>query len=173
MDEGTTSLLLKLLDEYGVRLHVLLAKIVVREDVPDELLQELFLKLRRADSFARSPRPEQYLFRSAINLAFDWRRRSRRRPAPLIGDATCSQPSPDEQVIHREELQRVMSAVEGLPPADRELVVMRFLHGSSYEELAVHTGSTPHRMRALCSKAIGRLRKQLDSTQVTEVSDVE
>ena len=79
LDEGTTSLLLKLLDEYGVRLHVLLAKIVMREDVADELLQELFLKLGRADGFAKSLRPEQYLFRSAINVAFDWRRRSRRR----------------------------------------------------------------------------------------------
>jgi RNA polymerase sigma factor (sigma-70 family) len=63
--------------------------------------------------------------------------------------------------------------VEQLPPVDRELVVMRFLHGSSYEELADQLGSTPHRVRALCSKAVARLRKQLDPNQVTESSDVE
>jgi RNA polymerase sigma factor (sigma-70 family) len=175
LDETTTYQLLRLLDEYGVRLHSLLAKIAVREDVAEELLQELFLKLRQAPGFARSPRPEQYLFRSAINLAFDWRSRKRGSvaPIPLNGDETCSQPSPVEQAIHREELERVMHAVERLPPMDRELVVMRFLHGSSYEELAVQLGSTSHRVRALCSKAVSRLRRQLAARPATEVFDVE
>jgi RNA polymerase sigma-70 factor (ECF subfamily) len=174
LDE-TTSHLLRLLDEYGVRLYALLAKIAVREDVADDLLQELFLKLRMADGFMQAPRPDQYLFRSAINLAFDWRSRRRRSvtSVPLNGNEACSRPSPVEQAIRREELERVMLAVERLSPTDRELVVMRFLHGSSYEELADHLGSTPHRVRALCSKAVARLRRQLDSIQATESSDVE
>jgi len=174
LDE-TTTLLLRLLDEYGVRLHALLAKITVREDVAEELLQDLFLKLCKADGLAQAPRPEQYLFRSAINLAFDWRSRKRREfdAAPLNGEEACSRPSPIEHAICREELGRVMLAVEQLPPVDRELVVLRFLHSSSYEELADQLGSTPHRVRALCSKAVARLRKQLDPNQVTECSDVE
>jgi RNA polymerase sigma-70 factor (ECF subfamily) len=175
LDETTTAKLLRLLDEYGVRLHSLLARIAVREDAADELLQDLFLKLSRADGFAQARRPEQYLFRSAINLAFDWRSRNRRGVAslPLDGQETCSRPSPIEQAISREEMERVMSAVEKLPTADRELVVMRFLHGSSYEELADQRGSTPHSVRAACSKAVARLRQQLDSPQAKEVSDVE
>jgi RNA polymerase sigma-70 factor (ECF subfamily) len=164
-----------LLDEFGVRLHSLLARVAVRRDVADELLQELFLKLRRADGFAHAPRPEQYLFRAAINLAFDWRSRSRRSvvPVSLNGEVKCSRPSPVEEAIHREELERVMAAVERLAPGDRELVIMRFLHGSSYEELADHLGSTPHCVRALCSKAVARLRQQLGSSQAKEVFDVE
>jgi DNA-directed RNA polymerase specialized sigma24 family protein len=66
-----------------------------------------------------------------------------------------------------------MSAVEKLPPADRELVTMRFLHGSSYEELADQRGSTPHSLRAMCSKVVARLRQQLDFPQAREDSDVE
>jgi RNA polymerase sigma factor (sigma-70 family) len=164
----TTSLLLQLLDEYGVRLHALLTKITLRADVAEELLQDLFLKLREADGLAQAPRPEQYLFRSAINLAFDWRSRKRReiQAAPLNGEERCSRPSPIENAIRREELERVMLAVDQLPPTDRELVVLRFLHGSSYEELADDMGSTPHRVRALCSKAVVRLRNQLDPNQV-------
>jgi RNA polymerase sigma-70 factor (ECF subfamily) len=159
LDE-TTSLLLRLLDEYGVRLHALLTKITLREDVAEELLQDLFLKLRKADGFAHAPRPEQYLFRSAINLAFNWRSRKGREvhAAPLNGEEACSRPSPIEHAIRREELERVMLAVERLPPRDRELVVLRFLHGSSFEELADQLSSTPHRVRALCSKAVVRLR---------------
>jgi RNA polymerase sigma factor (sigma-70 family) len=171
----TTFLLLRLLDEYGVRLHALLAKIALREDVAEELLQDLFLKLCEADGLAQAPRPEQYLFRSAINLAFDWRSSKGREinAAPLNGVETCSRPSPIEHAIRHEELERVMLAVEQLPPMDRELVVLRFLHGSSYEVLADQLGSTPHRVRALCSKAVLRLRKKLDPNQETENSDVE
>ena len=66
-----------------------------------------------------------------------------------------------------------MLAMEQLSPTDRELVVLRFLHGTSYEELADQLGPTPHRVRALCSKAVGRLRKQFDPHQIEESSDVE
>ena len=174
LDE-TTSLLLSLLDKYGVRLHALLAKITLREDDAEELLQDLFLRLRKAGGLGRAPNPEQYLFRSAINLAFDWRSRKGRdvKVTPLIGEEACSRPSPIEHAICREELERVMLAVEQLPPTDRELVVLRFLHGSSYEELAEKSGSTPHRVRALCSKAVTRLRKQLDPNPIVEKADVE
>jgi len=174
LDE-TTSLLLRLLNEHGVRLHALLAKITLRSDVAEELLQDLFLKLRKADGLARASRPEQYVFRSAINIAFDWRSRKGREvnAAPLNGEEACSRPSSIEHVMGREELDRVMLAVEQLPPTERELVVLRFLHGSSYEKLADQIGSTPHRVRALCSKAVLRLRKQLDPDYIMESSDAE
>ncbi len=171
LDE-TTSRLLALLDEHGVRLHALLTRITLREEAADDLLQELFLKLRQAEGFAAADRPEQYLFRAAIHLAFDWRRR-RRQASPLREDVACGRGTPVEQAIRREELARVMAAVEQLPPADRELLVLRFLHGSSYEELAAHVGSTAHRVRALCCKAVARLRRRLDEARTTEMTDVE
>ena len=174
LDEAT-SRLLALLDAHGVRLHVLLTRITLREEAADDLLQELFLKLRKAEGFAAADRPEQYLFRAAIHLAFDWRRRRRQAPPPLPlrEDTACERRTPVEQAIRREELDRVMAAVERLPPADRDLLVLRFLHRSSYEELAAHLNSTAHRVRALCCKAVGRLRRQLDRARTTEMSDVE
>jgi RNA polymerase sigma factor (sigma-70 family) len=130
--------------------------------------------INSAPGFAEAPHPEQYLFRAAINLAFDWRKRDRRWAAsvPLTGQESSSQLSPVEQTIHNEDLERIMSAVERLPVTDRELVVMRFLHGSPYEELAVQLGSTPHRVRALCSKALARLRHQLNAISTKEANDV-
>ncbi len=172
LDE-TTSRLLALLEEHGVRLHALLTRITLREEAADDLLQDLFLKLRQAAGFVAANRPEQYLFRAAIHLAFDWRRRRRQAPPPLPEDVACERGTPVEQAIQREELERVMAAVEQLPPADRELLVLRFLHRSSYEDLAAHLGSTPHRVRALCCKAVARLRRRLDRARTTEMTDVE
>jgi RNA polymerase sigma-70 factor, ECF subfamily len=169
------SLLLRLLDEYGVRLHALLTKITLREDVAEELLQELFLKLFNSDGFSKAPHPEHYLFRSAINLSFDWRSRVKdsMKVAPLTGQEPCSRPPPLDRMLHREAMERVMLVVEQLPPADRSLVVLRFLDGSSYEELAEQMESTPHRVRAHCSRVMARLRKQLDPGHGKELEHVD
>ena len=172
LDEPTI-LLLELLDAYGVRLHALFAKLALRDDVADELLQELFLKLYQTTGFMQASRPEMYLFRSAINLAFDWRRRTQRTAGfvPLLGNEVGQAPAPVDEASRREELDRVLTAVSALSPSDRELVTLRFLHGSSYEELAELSGSTPHRIRARCAKAISRLRTQLEPSPSKELAD--
>jgi RNA polymerase sigma-70 factor (ECF subfamily) len=163
LDEKT-SLLLRLLAEYGVELHQLLTKITLREDVAEDLLQELFLKLWRTGRITEATKPKAYLYQSAMNLAFDWRIRRRHEinGVNLNGKAAPMSRSPEEDIIHREDLNRVLSAMEELPARDQELVAMRYLGGSSYEELAGQLFSTPHCLRALCSKAVVRLRKLLD-----------
>ena len=72
--------LVDLLDSCGTRLHALLAKFTARRDVADELLQDLFVRILRTSGIVEAPNPEAYLFRAAINLAFDWRKRTRRTP---------------------------------------------------------------------------------------------
>ena len=73
-----TDRLLKLLAEHGGRLHLLLVRLTLREDVAEDLLQDLFLRLCRSDGMLGATRPEKYLFRTAINLAFEWRRKNRK-----------------------------------------------------------------------------------------------
>jgi RNA polymerase sigma-70 factor (ECF subfamily) len=163
LDEKT-SLLLRLLAEYGVELHQLFTKITLRDDVAADLLQDLFLRLWKAGNIMEANNPRAYLFQSAMNLAFDWRRRQRHecKGAALNREVVPMSLSPIDDVIRREDLNLVLSAMEELSPSDRELVVLRFLHGSSYEELAGQLCRTPHCVRALCSKAVARLRKLLD-----------
>lgn len=166
MDEATARLL-DLLDEFGRRLHVVLVKITLREEVAEELLQELFLKLRASSGFANASHPERYLFRTAIHLAFDWRKRHAREAAhtsPLENQADAS-PAASHEIEQREDLERVLQAVEQLPPDDRDLIVMRFLQGTSYEALASHFDTTPHRLRATCSRIIAGLREQLAASE--------
>jgi RNA polymerase sigma-70 factor (ECF subfamily) len=160
LDEATGKIL-GLLDEHGGRLHKLLVKLTLRKDVAEDLLQDLFLRLSTSKGFLRSPNPERYLFRAAINLAFDWRKRDRRASAAreLTDQDAAQQECPVEKLIRREELERILAAMDRLSEAHRELITMRYINGLSYDELAEHLDSTPHCVRALCSKAIVRLRK--------------
>jgi RNA polymerase sigma-70 factor (ECF subfamily) len=155
---------LALLADHGARLHALLTRLTLREDVAEDLLQELFLKLTQRPGFGRAQDPVAYAFRAAINLAFDWRRARKKVPRmePASDDLVGRGGSPPREAARREELQRVLDALVRLPGLNREIVVMRYLEQHSYETIAGQFGKTPHQVRALCHKALSRLRSLLD-----------
>ncbi|MFC1597414.1 RNA polymerase sigma factor [Planctomycetota bacterium] len=162
MDE-TTGQLLNLLDEFGTRLHALLTRITLRQDAAEDLMQELFLRLQHSEAFGHSSQPDRYLFRAAINLAFDWRRANCRPEigSAFLDDEPVQPPAPIEGLIRSEELECILSALEQLSNADRELITLRYIEGEAHDDLAKRLGRTRHQVRALCSKAIARLRRQV------------
>ena len=156
--------LVDLLDSCGTRLHALLAKFTARRDVADELLQDLFVRILRTSGIVEAPNPEAYLFRAAINLAFDWRKRTRRAPvvALLEDDVATDNIGPLDRMVQHESVERVLAAIEQLSEQDRELISLRFLQGESPEWIAERWDSTPHQIRSRCSKAVARLRKLVE-----------
>jgi RNA polymerase sigma-70 factor (ECF subfamily) len=158
-----TDKLLRLLDDHGGRLHALLAKLTLSEDAAEDLLQDLFLRLSNSNGLLRATSPERYLFRTAINSAFAWRKRNQRARAmgELSDGDTTQWEQPIDKAVRREEIERVLAAMDGLSETSRELLTLRYLEGLSYDQMADSLGSTPHRVRALCSKAIARLRKRM------------
>ncbi len=162
--DDATDTLLRLLDEHGGRLHVLLVKLTLSEDAAEDLLQDLFLRLSCSNGLLEAASPERYLFRTAINLAFTWRKRNQR--ARSLGELSdgCITSSSDqliEKLVRREQVQHVLAALDRLPATSRELLTLKYLEGLSYDEIATVLNSTPHRVRALCSKAVARLRKRV------------
>jgi len=70
--------LLDLLDKSGADLYALLTRLTLREDVAEELMQELFIKLNNSRGAGNAVNLNAYARKSAINLAFDWRRSQKR-----------------------------------------------------------------------------------------------
>ena len=155
--------LVRLLDAHGARLHRLLSKLTANQDVADDLLQELFLRQFESKAIVKAPNQEAYLFRSAINLAFDWRRRDRTdQELPLLEiDVACGDELPADQMVIRETTRQVLEAMQQLSDRDRELLSLRYIQGESNEWIAQRWGSNPHQIRSRCSKALARLRKIL------------
>ena len=155
-----------LLDQCGPRLHRLLAKLTAYNlDTADELLQDLFLKMLTSTSFAAASNPEAYLFRSAINLAFDWRKKNSKSAGVLLESDLISETAPPvDRLIATEEIDEILSAMQQLSESDRDLISLRFIQGESNEWIAKRTQSTTHKVRARCSKAVARLRKILATT---------
>lgn len=156
--------LLELLDRSGASLHALLTRLTLRQDVAEELMQDLFLRLNTAKDQGGIDCWYAYARRTAINLAFDWRRRERsRRSCPLDESVECvSQAgSPLSKLIESEELEQVLAAIGRLRSSSREAFVLRYIQQESYEQIAGQLGKTPHHVRALCSRAMNALRGML------------
>ena len=91
--------LLELLDKSGTNLYSLLTRLTLREDVAEELMQELFIKLSNTRGMNKIANWDAYAHKAAINLAFDWRRSHKR--AALRLEQVRRPASADESPLSR------------------------------------------------------------------------
>ena len=163
--------LLTLLDTHGGRLHALLTRLTLREDVARDLMQDLFLNLRASGGFAAALDPAAYARRAAVNLAMEWRRgraRERREPGGPDPEGVAPGRSPVEGLIDAEAVAQILDVASELPESAREAFVLRFVGQESYGEIGRALGKTPHQARGLCHAAVRQLRQQLRPQQQQE-----
>lgn len=155
--------LLRLLETHGPQLYAMLVRLTLRADVAEDLLQELFLKMRDAAGLPKAQNARAYVFRAAIHLAFDWRR-ARRTFEPLSHEPAAAGQSPIDSLIDQEELEQVVDAMQLLSETVRQCLVLRYVQHQEYAEIAGQLGKTEHQVRALCHKGVGQLRDFLSPT---------
>jgi RNA polymerase sigma factor (sigma-70 family) len=109
-------------------------------DVAD-LRQEVYVRVYEAArrQIPGSARP--FVFTTARNLLINLVRRERIVPIEAIGEldtlrVASDEAGPDRTVMAREELRRLQSALDQLPPRCREAIVLRQVEGLSQREIA-------------------------------------
>lgn len=154
---------LELLEAHGTQLYALLARITLRDDVAEDLLQDLAMRLQAARGFAQAANPAAYAVRAATHLAFDWRKQcKRRRERPLpSAELAAGDPSPVSRLAQDEQVRLVLEAAGKLPRLCREAFVMRLIQQMPYDTIGKELGKTAHQVRALCHKAVKGVRKRL------------
>ena len=154
---------LELLDSHGERLHGLIAKLTLSQDITGDLMQELFIQLSNSRSFDKAKDPFAYAYRAAMNVAFDWRRRSKPRCQSLNKHCAVAANSSSvvAELVQAEELAEVLDAMAQLSDLAREVVVIHYIEQEPYEQVAMRLGKKPSHVRSVSSKAIARLRELL------------
>ena len=157
----------RLLTSHGPSLHALLTRLTLRPDVAEDLMQDLFLQLARSNGFDQATDRVAYAFRCAINLAMAWRRQRRSRPAiaAIVVEPPDTHKTTLGGIIDAEQLNRTLDALDLLSEESRQIVVLRFIQDQPYETIARQIGRTAHTTRALCHKAIRRLRAVLNEKE--------
>jgi RNA polymerase sigma-70 factor (ECF subfamily) len=131
--------------------------------VQDTLLRSLkhldHFEHRRAGAF------NAYLRQALVNRIRDEVRRAQRRPAPVdlqYADHTDEAPSPFDQAVGRETMDRYDAALELLTPEDREAIICRIEFEWSYAEVAAALGKpSEDAARMAVSRALVRLGAEM------------
>jgi RNA polymerase sigma-70 factor (ECF subfamily) len=135
-------------------------------DQAEDLTQETLLRAWRHRRRLRDPdRARVWLFKIAANLWRDRVRRARRRPDPTTTSADelpSSNVPPDKQLIDREDVQRTVDAMDGLPPRQREVLYLYACEELSLAEIADVLDISSNAVKASLSLARKRMRRQLE-----------
>jgi RNA polymerase sigma-70 factor (ECF subfamily) len=170
--QNNVDILLKLLERKGPSLHALLTRLTLREDVAEDLMQELFIKLSSSNRLDHVSNLAAYARTCAMNIAFDWRRREMR--LRTCSDEYLDPESNDKSALSRlvesEQVQIVLNAAEKLSKVQRQVFVMRYIEQYSFEQIAHEVNKTPHHVRALASRAMRRVRETCSRVQVSQPS---
>ena len=110
----------------------------------EDVAQEAFLKAYRSVDEMREPaRLKTWLYSIARFTAVDWIRRKRRDPLrALPEDAARELPERPAAESKEERTVRVMDVIQGLKEEHREIMLLRYVRGLSYAQIARETGST-------------------------------
>jgi RNA polymerase sigma-70 factor (ECF subfamily) len=135
-------------------------------DTQDVVQETVVAALRRIEGLdiAGEGALQAYLRRALKNRLTDLYRRVPRSPnrEEITEEIVATDPSPLEQAIGKEALERYESALERLSPGDREAIILRIEMCCGYDEIATALGkSSAAHARVAVSRALARLSREM------------
>lgn len=108
----------------------------------DDVIQETYARLVAAESVAHIHDAKSYTFQIAGSVVIDHLRRMKVVPISSVPDldyleVVSDDPSPERQVIDRDELTRLAHMIAVLPGKVRDVFTLRRVHGLSQREVAL------------------------------------
>ena len=127
----------------------------------DDIVQETYTRLLRAQANGGVRYPKAFLFTAARNAAFDLFRRRGAKPTEAVTDLvelTVLEdiPGVGEQMNQSYELEVLADAVRALPDRCRQVIMLRYLDGLAYKEIAVQLGISAETVKVHMAKGMRR-----------------
>ena len=135
----------------------------------EDVTQTTFVNALRALERGEYPRnPSSWLLAIAHNLVRQRWRQAAARPTEieLVGDVAAG--TPDDEI----ELDDLVKALQRIPPAQREALVMRELEGRPYVEIAELLGITNSALETLLFRARRSLADELENLVTCQTAEL-
>ena len=159
-----------LVECYQRQVYNLCLRLLASAEAAEDATQEAFIAAyRRIDSF-RGGNFRAWLLRIAANASYDELRRQRRRPAASLEAAMATQgaaqsPSPaagpEDEALRMELNAHLQLGLATLPPDQRLAIILRDVHGLSYEELAEVMHCSIGTVKSRIARGRARMREYL------------
>lgn len=139
-----------------------LARLTGDRQAADDLLQECFYRLLRANvTLTSESHRRHYLFRIATNLVHDGHRRRKTHPTELGGDVVDLAANLHDHAAGTERRVEVGQALDRLKPKERAMLWLAYAQGASHEEIAGVVGVRRASVKVLLSRARRKLAEAL------------
>lgn len=145
------------------------ARLGNRDEV-DEVMQEVAVAAANQSAKAIPvEKPGPWLYRVALRQVMLFRRKAGRRKKLIAGFGERVAPSeednrtrsPMEFLLSEERRSEVREAMASMPERDRQLLMLKYVDGLSYGEIAQRVGVTPSAVQSRLHRARAGLRRLL------------
>ena len=152
--QGDRSSFDELFLRYYSRIYAVVFRLTGDAAEADDIAQETFIRLYRQppEAAGREHNVGGWLYRVAVNLAYNALRAARRRTVYELAADRGSIADPESVTQQHEERLRVRSALAELPPQQAQLLMLRHA-GLSYKELAAALDVAPTSIGTLLARA--------------------
>lgn len=151
-----------IVDEFAPRVRGLLGRIVRGADI-DDLVQEVFLRVvRTIERYEESGRFEAWIFQIARNVAHDHFREMHARSTQVhaIRPGNVHQDSDADASGNLSE--RIETALEQLPDAEREVILLRHFGRLTFEEISQMMDTPLGTALARAHRGLAKLRQWME-----------
>jgi RNA polymerase sigma-70 factor (ECF subfamily) len=165
---GDKNAFAELFRRWSPRLTRLLKRDLGRAEDAHDLMQQTFLQLHRARrDFRPDGKLRPWLYTIALNLKRQHFRRIGRRPESSIEDAAHDPAAPDAAPDARIADAQLRTALDVLPQAQREVIVLHWFEGLSFKEVAEVVGASQSAVKVRAHRGYAKLREVLVQRGVT------
>jgi RNA polymerase sigma-70 factor (ECF subfamily) len=165
---GNHEACVELIRQYHSPIYRLLLHLCRDAHLAEDLAQETFLSAwSKIGGFNAASSLNTWLHRIAYRKFLDTQRRKTRSIATqgdaAIDDMQSSTPDPYASALASDETRRLYRALDHLKPAERDAVVLHYLQGLNYEDMASIVGHPTGTVKWRTSQALENLRSALES----------
>ena len=147
------------------------------QDAVEEVMQEVaFAAVNRQTQGEKLEQLGPWLYRVALVQVLLHRRKTGRRKRLMekLAENSFDQQQRNESsdplqwLLMEERREAVRRSMEQLPDRDREILLLKYSEGLSYEQIAERLGLSPSAVQSRLHRARGRLRQQLLALKLLE-----
>lgn len=127
----------------------------------DDVIQETYVRVLKENAAGRLRHARAFMFTAARNVAVDFFRRQSNSQLHVVPhteatDVVEEKPSAPEVLSQRQRLEALSAAVRTLPDRCRQVIMLRYLKGCSYKEIAALLDVSTETVKTHMAKGVKR-----------------
>jgi RNA polymerase sigma-70 factor (ECF subfamily) len=163
---GDEAALAELIARYAPKLRYLAGRMLAPGAGVEDVVQDVWVEVVRGlPRLAAAEAFKTWLYRIARDRMYGQLRKERRLPSVLENGHEVIAPADDKEPFDEDDIAALHAALARIPCEQREAVVLRFLEGLSYEEIARVTQTPVGTVRSRLFYGKQALRALIDTKE--------